>query len=88
MAGATLRVEADIAYARLAGDVQNRTNVTLLGRRIEGRTAEIGRDVLRVGGQLNVISEDEKLTGFVGYSGSLQNRAQSHSLSAGLRVSF
>jgi len=88
MQEATLRVEADIAYARLTGDLRHKTNVTLLGRQIQGRTAEVGRDVLRVGGQLNVTGKDEKLSGFVGYSGSFQQRAVSHSVSAGLRISL
>lgn len=85
---AALRVEADIAYTRLTGDLQNKTNVTLLGRQIQGRTAEVGRDVLRVGTRLNLTNEAETLSGFIGYSGSFQTRAVSHSASAGLQVNF
>lgn len=85
---ATLRVAADIAYARLTGDLRHDTNVTLLGRQIQGRTAAIGRDVLRIGGQLSLASQDEKLSGFIGYNGSFQQKAVSHVMSAGLNVRF
>lgn len=88
MDGATLRFEADIAYARLTGDLQNKTSVSLLRRQIQGRTAEIGRDVLRVGGRVNVIGEDEAVSGFIGYNGAFQHRAIAHSVSAGLRLAF
>lgn len=86
--GASLRVEADIAYARLVGDVSHQTDVGLLGRRIGGRTAEIGRDVLRVGGRLNVTGDDDTLSGFIGYDGTFQQRAVSHGVSAGVSVRF
>lgn len=85
---ATIRIEADVAYARLAGDLRNKTTVTLLGRRIEGRTAEIGRDVLRVGGRVNIAGEDDRISGFIGYDGAFQQRAVSHGVSAGLAVRF
>jgi outer membrane autotransporter protein len=85
---ATLRVAADIAYARLTGDLRHDTNVTLLGRQIQGRTAAIGRDVLRVGGQLSLASQDEKFSGFIGYNGSFQQKAVSHVMSAGVNVRF
>jgi len=88
MEQATLRFEADIAYARMTGDLRNKTNVALLGRTIEGSTVEVGRDVLHFGSQVNVTGSDERLSGFVGYNGSLQRKSVSHSVSAGLRVNF
>lgn len=88
MKHATLRFETDIAYARMTGDLRNKTDVSLLGRRIEGSTAEIGRDVLHFGGQLKISGDDEQFSGFVGYNGSLQKRTVSHSVSAGLRINF
>lgn len=88
MEQATLRFEADIAYARMTGDLRNKTNVALLGRTIEGSTVQVGRDVLHFGGQVNVTGSDERLSGFVGYNGSLQRKSVSHSVSAGLRVNF
>lgn len=86
--GATLRVEADLAYARQMGDLRHKTDVTLLGREIEGRTAEIGPDLLSVGGQLNLTSENELISGFIGYNGGFQQRAVSHGVTTGVRVNF
>lgn len=88
MEHATLRFETDIAYARMTGDLRNKTDVSLLGRKIEGSTAEIGRDVLHFGGQLKISGDDEQFSGFVGYNGSLQKKTVSHSVSAGLRINF
>ncbi|MFN4101009.1 MAG: hypothetical protein ACK4GT_14665, partial [Pararhodobacter sp.] len=85
---ATLRIETDIAYARFVGDRQNRTGVTLLGRGIEGSTAALGRDVLRIGGQLTITGRDQNLSGFVGYQGAFQRGAVAHNVSAGLRLNF
>lgn len=88
MEGATLRLEADIAYARMTGDLRHKTNAALLRRPINGSTAELGRDTLRVSGRLNLTGDDEAASGFVGYDGAFQQRAVSHSVSAGLNFSF
>ncbi len=71
---ATLRVAADIAYARLTGDLRHDVNVTMLGSQIQGRTVAIGRDALRIGGQLSLTSQDERFSGFIGYNGSFQQK--------------
>lgn len=84
----TLHIETEIAYARLVGDRRNTTSVLLLGRGIEGNTAEIGRDVLRVSGRLNIVGNQDKVSGFVGYGGSFQKGAESHNVSAGLNIAF
>jgi len=86
--GATLRLEADIAYARMTGDLRHKTNAALLRRPVNARTAAIGRDTLRVSSQLNLTGDDDAVSGFVGYDGFIQQRAISHSVSAGLNFSF
>lgn len=84
---ATLRLAGDISYARLGGDTNNATSSTLLGRSIEGRSAEPGRDILRVEAELN-LSTSDRHDWFAHYRGSFQQRATSHSLGVGLKVSF
>lgn len=88
MQGSELRLEADLAYARMVGDLRHKTSATLLRRPIEGATAEIGRDLLRVGGRLRMANDEATVSGFVGYDGAIQRRAVSHSVSAGLQLSF
>lgn len=85
---ATLRLQADIAYTRLFGDRDHPTTVALLGRRIESRTAMTGPDLLRFGGQLSFANEDEPLSGYIGYDGTVQTRGTSHAVSAGMRINF
>lgn len=86
--GMTLRAEADIAYAYLSGDRTHATSVSLLGRSIQGLSADIGRDMLKFGGRLNITGANKAFTGFVGYDGVVQNRANSHTISAGLKLEF
>ena len=85
---ARLRIEADVGYSRLFGDLDHRTTVALLGRRIESRTPSVGRNLLRLGGQLSFSNQKETLSGFISYDGAFQQRATSHGISAGLRISF
>lgn len=85
---ATVHFKTDIAYARMSGDLNHATDVTLLGRTIQGRTAEIGRDVLQMGGQINLTGASERFSGFIAYNGAFQQRAVSHSALAGLRIAF
>src|SRR5690606_18444221 len=84
---ATLRLAGDISYARLGGDIDNATSSILLGRSIEGRSGEPGRDILRVDAEFN-LSTSDRHDWFARYRGSFQQRATSHTLGAGLKVSF
>lgn len=84
----TLRLSGDIAYARLTGDAAHRSRVVLLGTAMEARTADVGRDILRVGGRLDIARTDGRLTSFVGYDAAFQARAVSHTVSGGLAGSF
>ncbi|MGP9819856.1 S8 family peptidase [Salinarimonas sp. NSM] len=86
--GATLRLEADVAYERLTGDLAHETEVTLLGRRITGRTMEVGADRLRVGGALRLAAPGDRLSGFVAYDGAFQEEASAHTVSAGVALRF
>lgn len=88
MGASTVRIAADITYARSLGDTDHGTETLLLGRRIEGRTAAIGRDVLRIGAQIDVAADGGRVGGFAGYGGSFRQRAASHTLAAGVRVNF
>ena len=83
----TLRLTVDLSYARRSGTADNATTVALLGREIQGRSAELGRDVLRVGGQLN-LSTSAGRNWFAAYGGSFQQGASSHAVSLGLKASF
>lgn len=83
-----LRVKADASYGRLMGDNAYLTNVELLGRTIAARSAALGRDVLRVGANVNFASDGGRLSGFAGYSGAFQRNANAHTVGAGLRLSF
>lgn len=83
----TLRMAGDISYARLGGDTNNATSTILLGRSIEGRGGEPGRDILRVGAEFN-LSTSEKYDWFALYQGSFQARATSHTLGVGVTMSF
>lgn len=83
----TLRIAGDISYARLGGDTNNATSSTLLGRVIEGHSAEPGPDILRVGAEFN-LSLSENHDWFALYRGAFQQRATSHTLGAGVKVRF
>lgn len=84
----TLRLSGDIAYARLTGDAAHRSRVVLLGTAMEARTADVGRDILRVGGRLDIARTDGRITSFIGYDAAFQARAVSHTVSGGLAGSF
>lgn len=85
--GASLRLAGDISYARLAGDADHATTVTLLGSSIEGRSAELGRDVFRLGAQINLATSDRH-DWFALYRGAFQQRASAHTVAAGLKIRF
>ena len=88
MSSGVLRVRADASYGRLMGDNAYQTNVELLGRPIAASSAAVGRDVLRVGANVNFASDGGRFSGFAGYSGAFQRNANAHTVGAGLRLSF
>ena len=83
----SLRLAGDISYARLSGDLSNATSVTLLGGSIEGQSAALGRDILRLGAELNLATSENR-DWFAHYQGNFQRNANSHALSVGMRISF
>ena len=85
--GAMLRLAGDISYARLDGNTNNATSTIMLGRSIEGRSAEPGRNILRVGAEFN-LATSKGHDWFALYRGSFQQRATSHTLGAGVKISF
>lgn len=76
----------DVAYARLSGTNTYSTDAILLGTPIAGQTATVGRDIFRIGAQLNFEGPGKHLTGVIGYDSRLQRHHRSHSLSAGLKM--
>ncbi len=76
---------AGLSYARIGGNAENTTTVNFLGRDIQGRSAALGRDVLRFGGQLD-LSTSAGHNWFAAYGGSFQQGAASHSVSVGAAV--
>ena len=78
----------DLAYGRLGGDVAFPVGLELLGTPVAARATDIGRDVLRVGAQLNAVRFDDMVSGYVGYDGRFQEKAQNNTFSGGLTVSF
>ena len=83
----TLRLTLDLSYARVGGNVDNGTTVDLLGREITGRSTELGRDVLRVGGTID-LTTGAGHDWFAAYDGSFRQGAAAHSISAGFKVSL
>jgi subtilase-type serine protease len=87
-AGFTLTPSVDLAYGRLGGDVALPVGFALLGSELSANAADIGRDVLRVGAQLDVIRFDQMVGGFLAYDGRFQQDAQNNTFSGGLTVRF
>lgn len=83
----TLRLTLDLSYARVGGNVDNGTTVDMLGREISGRSTELGRDVLRVGGTID-LTTGAGHDWFAAYDGSFRQGAAAHSISAGFKVSL
>ncbi|MGP9818811.1 S8 family peptidase [Salinarimonas sp. NSM] len=86
----TLRLapELDLAYARRSGDLAPATAVDLLGTRIVARANGVGRDALEVGARLRIEATDARLTGEVAYTGSFDETARSHTVTAGVGLRF
>ncbi|MBI1650920.1 S8 family peptidase [Hyphomicrobium sulfonivorans] len=78
----------DIGYARVGGDVALPVSYEFLGSAFTARASDIGRDVLRVGAQIDVLRFDEMIGGFVAYDGRFQQNAQNNAFSGGLIVRF
>ena len=83
----TIGLTLDLSYARIGGTVDNATTADLLGREISGRSAELGQDVLRVGGMID-LTTGAGHDWFATYDGSFRQGAAAHSVSAGFNVSF
>ncbi|WP_169728788.1 S8 family peptidase [Salinarimonas rosea] len=86
----TLRLapELDVAYARRSGDLEPATAADLLGTRIVARANGVGRDALEVGARLRIEATDARLTGEIAYSGAFDEKAQSHTVTAGVGLRF
>ncbi len=87
-AGCTIAPAADLAYGRLGGDVDLPVAFSLLGNGLEANAADIGRNVFRVGGQLDVMRLDDMVGGFIAYDGRFQENAQNNTFSGGILVRF
>jgi hypothetical protein len=78
----------DLAYGRLGGDVAFPVDFELLGSEFSANGAGIGRDVFRIGAQLDVLRFDDSVGGFLAYDGRFQQNAQNNTFSGGLFVRF
>lgn len=88
LGAASARLGVDLGYARLLGEVAPGFDVELLGSRIAALGVDPGRDVLRVGSDVTLAGRDGRLSATFGWSGRFQRRAESHTLSARLRLAF
>jgi hypothetical protein len=77
----------DLAYGRLGGDVALPVGFDLLGTELEANAADVGRDVFRVGAQLDVMRFDELVGGFLAYDGRFQENAQNNTFSGASKLS-
>ncbi len=84
----SLRFSADVGYSQLTGDLDNKIQVTLLGRPIGAHTATLGMDILNFGAQLNFATLSRNASGILGYRGRLQQNANEHTFMAGVNVKF
>ncbi|NTU68880.1 MAG: S8 family serine peptidase [Chlorobiaceae bacterium] len=82
----TLWLSMDLGYSLLLGDRDHSTQVTLLGRMIQGSTTMIGRDVFNFGGRLNYAKIGRVASGFLGYQGRIQQNGKQHTVLAGIDV--
>jgi subtilase-type serine protease len=78
----------DVAYGRLGGDVAFPVGLELLGTPIAAEATDVGRDVFRIGAQLNVVRFDAMVSGYLGYDGRFQDQAQNNTFSGGVLVRF
>lgn len=83
----TLHLMLDLSYSRVAGTTDNATTVDLLGREISGRSTELGRDVLRVGGTID-LTTGAGHNWFAAYDGSFRQGSSTHAVSAGFKISL
>jgi hypothetical protein len=86
--GFTIAPALDLAYGRLGGDISLPVGFELLGNELGANAADVGRDVLRVGAQLDVMRFDEMVGGFLAYDGRFQQNAQNNTFSGGILVRF
>lgn len=84
----TILPSVDLGYGRLGGDVAFPVGLELLGTPVAARASDIGRDILRVGAQLEAVRFDDMVSGYLGYDGRFQEKAQNNTFSGGLTVRF
>ena len=84
----TILPSVDLGYGRLGGDVAFPVGLELLGTPVAARATDIGRDILRVGAQLEAVRFDDMVSGYLGYDGRFQQKAQNNTFSGGLTVRF
>ncbi|MBW3098355.1 S8 family peptidase [Pseudohoeflea coraliihabitans] len=82
------RATLDVGYAWLTGDRDHPVAAGLLGSEFEGRTAELGEHMLRIGTDLEIAGSDTATTAVLSYDGLLQENASSHTISLGFRRTF
>jgi len=85
--GYTIAPTVDLAYGRVGGDTSLPVGFDLLGTQFQSNT-DVGRNVLHVGAQLDVMRFDEMVGGFLAYDGRFQERAENNTFSGGLIVRF
>ncbi len=85
--GFAIAPAVDLAYGRLGGDTSLPVGFELLGTELQANT-DVGRDVLHVGAQLDVVRFDEMVGGFLAYDGRFQQNAGNNTFSGGLMVRF
>ena len=71
-----------------AATVASRSVSTCLAPTLARQRRNIGRDVFRVGAQLDVMRFDELVGGFLAYDGRFQENAQNNTFSGGILVRF
>jgi subtilase-type serine protease len=86
--GFTIAPAVDLAYGRLGGDASLPVGFDLLGNELAANAGYLGRNVFRVGTQLDVMRFDQMVGGFVAYDGRFQENAQNNTFSGGLIVRF
>jgi subtilase-type serine protease len=79
---------ADVSYAYLAGDRTHTNNANLLGTQINAETVDVGEHVAKIGSQIRFTNIENTMSATLAYRGRLQENANSHSLTAELKLMF
>jgi hypothetical protein len=86
--GFTIAPAIDLSYGRLGGDAAIPVGFDLLGNELNANAGYLGRNVFRVGTQIDVMRLDEMVGGFLAYDGRFQENAQNNTFSGGFIVRF